>query len=191
MKKQLLYAALFVSAALSAQTTHMIPWFMGVTSSQTTMTVDAGDIVTWTWDDNLPHTVTSTAGGAETFTSQQLTGDNQEYSHTFTVVGSTDYACNIHPMMMGTITTQSVLAVGHITAVDFEYFPNPATDMVTIKGKNTIDRVVLYDITGRQLMDASSATNTVKVYLNNYNAGIYLVKVFSGKQSKNITIIKN
>ena len=190
MKKLLLCTALFASVALSAQTTHVISWFMGVSESQASMTVNAGDIVKWTWDDTLPHTVTSASGGAETFASAQLTGANQEYSHTFTVVGSTDYACAIHPMMAGTITTQPLLAVDDVTALDFEYFPNPATDVVTINGKNTIDRVVVYDIAGRQLSDTATTTNTVKVYLQGYTAGTYLVKVFSGSQSKNITLVK-
>ncbi|WP_051200382.1 T9SS type A sorting domain-containing protein [Flavobacterium subsaxonicum] len=190
MKKLLLCTALFASVALSAQTTHVISWFMGVSESQASMTVNAGDIVKWTWDDTLPHTVTSASGGAETFASAQLTGANQEYSHTFTVVGSTDYACAIHPMMAGTITTQPLLAVDDVTALDFDYFPNPATDVVTINGKNTIDRVVVYDIAGRQLSDTATTTNTVKVYLQGYTEGTYLVKVFSGSQSKNITLVK-
>jgi len=190
MKKLLLCTALFASVALSAQTTHVISWFMGVSESQASMTVTAGDIVKWTWDDTLPHTVTSASGGAETFASAQLTGANQEYSHTFTVVGSTDYACAIHPMMAGTITTQPLLAVDDVTTLDFEYFPNPATDVVTINGKNAIDRVVVYDIAGRQLSDTATTTNTVKVYLQGYTAGTYLIKVFSGSQSKNITLVK-
>lgn len=190
MKKLLLFAALLAGAGMSAQTTHMVPWFMGVSMAQTSITIDAGDTVTWTWDDALPHTVTTQAGAVETFTSAMLTGDSQEYSHTFSVIGDTPYACNVHPMMMGTITTQATAGVGDIAKIDFEFYPNPATDVVTINGKNVIDRIQVYDVTGRQYMDATANTNSVKVYLGSFNAGTYFVKVFSGSQFKNITIVK-
>jgi len=191
MKKQLLFAMLLATGAMSAQMTHLIPWFMGVPSTETTIEVTSGDIVTWTWDDTLPHTVTSADGGGETFASGTLTGSSQEFSHTFTVVGSTDYACDIHPMMQGTITTVgSTAAIGDVKIADFNFYPNPATDNVTVSGKEIINRVQLFDVTGRQLLDNTATTNSVKIYLNGFNAGTYFLKVYSGAKTKNITVIK-
>ncbi|TRW23341.1 T9SS type A sorting domain-containing protein [Flavobacterium zepuense] len=191
MKKQLLFAMLLATGAMSAQMTHLIPWFMGVPSTETIIEVNSGDIVTWTWDDNLPHTVTTDAGGAESFASDMLTGDDQEFSHTFTVEGSTSYACEVHPMMTGTITTVgSTAAIGDVTVADFDFYPNPATDNVTVSGKEIINRVQLFDVTGRQLLDNTATTNSVKIYLNGFSSGTYFLKVYSGAKTKNITVVK-
>lgn len=190
MRKKLLLGLLFATMGASAQTTHMVPWFMGVSSSETTITIDAGDTVTWTWDDTAPHTVTSQAGGAESFNSGTLTGSNEEYSHTFTEVGSTGYACNFHPSMQGTIAVQSVASTEGNEITKLQYFPNPVTDVLTITAGEIIDRVVVYDMTGRAVIDAVSSTATVKIYMNNFQSGSYIVKAFSQSATKSMTIVK-
>ena len=65
------------------------------------LTVKAGTTVTWTNEDDIPHTVVSTGH----FRSKALdTGD--KYSFTFTTPGSYQYFCYIHPHMTGTIVVQ-------------------------------------------------------------------------------------
>ncbi|KAF2518484.1 T9SS type A sorting domain-containing protein [Flavobacterium salilacus subsp. salilacus] len=190
MKAKLLLVLLLAATGLSAQTTHTISWFMGVPSSQTTMTIEVGDTVKWTWDDTAPHTVTSQAGGAESFNSGTLTGNDKEFSHTFTVEGSTSYRCNIHASMQGTITVQSVAAVGDNKVIDFQYYPNPVTDVLTITSGNIINKVTVYDMTGRVIMTSTADTPNVKIYMDSFVAGTYIVTVNSEKASKNITVVK-
>lgn len=66
------------------------------------ITVQKGETVTWTNNDNTAHTVTddlSNAGGP-------ASGDIQPgstYSFTFNKTGSFQYHCSIHPSMRGTI----------------------------------------------------------------------------------------
>ncbi|MGQ2982450.1 T9SS type A sorting domain-containing protein [Flavobacterium sp.] len=190
MKKDLLFILLITSIGMSAQTTHVVSWFMGVSSAQASKTINAGDTVKWTWDDSAPHTVTSIAGGAETFNSGQLAGSNQEYSRVFTVVGSTNYRCNIHAMMQGTITTQQVMGTGELNAPDFAFFPNPTTDVLTINSRSVIDRVEVYDQSGRLVVNTTAGNATVKLYMDNYSAGTYYVKAYAGKAIKEMTVVK-
>ncbi len=190
MKRNLLFISLFASMAMSAQTTHVISWFMGVSTSQASKTVNAGDTVKWTWDDTLPHSVTSTAGGAETFNSGTLTGSNQEFSKVFNTVGVTNYKCNIHAMMKGVITTQAVMGVGDVEKQDFEFYPNPTTDILTINSRSVIDRVEVYDQNGRLVVNTTAGNPTVKIYMDNYGAGTYYVKAFAGNATKNMTVVK-
>ena len=190
MKKKLLLGLLFATMGLSAQTTHMVPWFMGVTSAQTNVTVDMGDTVTWTWDDTLPHTVTSIGDSLDDFDSGTLTGSNEEFSHTFNIEGSYAYACNFHPSMQGVITVQSVAAVIDNKIIDFKYYPNPVTDVLTITSADIINKVTVYDMTGRIVMSNTADTPTVKVYMNSFVAGTYIVSVNSQEASKNITVVK-
>lgn len=65
-----------------------------------TITVKAGDTVTWTNDDSTTHTVTSSA-----FNSGPL-DPGKTFSFTFATAGTFDYACTIHPNMKGQVVVQ-------------------------------------------------------------------------------------
>ncbi|PZR21526.1 MAG: hypothetical protein DI539_07915 [Flavobacterium psychrophilum] len=191
MKGKLLLGMLLVTLGASAQTTHHINWFMGVTSTAASATIDQGDTVEWTWTDTLPHTVTSNAGGTETFNSGSITGNGQTFSHTFTSEGDTSYKCNVHPMMTGTITVNAVAGIDDNIKPGFEYYPNPATDVLTISSAEVIDSIEIYDANGKQVMNSKSGNTTSKIYMDNYPAGIYYVKVLAAGASKDIKVVKN
>jgi plastocyanin len=63
------------------------------------VTVKPGATVTWTNDDDIPHTVVSKDG---LFKSNVLDTGNQ-FSFTFAKAGQFGYFCSIHPHMTGTI----------------------------------------------------------------------------------------
>ena len=68
-----------------------------------TMTVAAGTTVTWTNNDDVPHTVVS--DDKSTFKSKALdTGDH--FSYTFTKPGTYPYFCSVHPKMTGKVIVQ-------------------------------------------------------------------------------------
>ncbi|MBV9515869.1 MAG: cupredoxin family copper-binding protein [Mycobacteriaceae bacterium] len=64
-----------------------------------TLTVPVGGTVTWTNNDEEPHTVVAKDGS---FHSPSL-DTKGTYSFTFTKAGSFDYICSIHPFMTGTV----------------------------------------------------------------------------------------
>lgn len=64
-----------------------------------TLTVHAGDTVTWTNRDEEPHTVAASDGS---FHSPGL-GTGATFSRTFATPGTFDYVCSIHPMMHGSV----------------------------------------------------------------------------------------
>ena len=63
------------------------------------LTVPAGTTVTWTNQDEEPHTVVAKDGS---FHSPGL-DTKGTYSFTFAKPGSYDYVCSIHPFMTGTV----------------------------------------------------------------------------------------
>ncbi len=66
-----------------------------------TITVAAGDTVTWTSSSSAPHTVTADNGS---FDSGDVVAGGT-YKHTFTTPGVTvAYHCSIHPYMTGSVT---------------------------------------------------------------------------------------
>jgi amicyanin len=64
-----------------------------------TLTVAAGTSVTWTNQDEEPHTIAAKDGS---FHSPGMDAHGS-YSFTFTTPGTYDYICSIHPFMTGTV----------------------------------------------------------------------------------------
>jgi len=64
-----------------------------------TLTVPVGATVTWTNQDEEPHTIAAKDGS---FHSPGM-DTHGTYSYTFTAPGSYDYICSIHPFMTGTV----------------------------------------------------------------------------------------
>ncbi len=73
----------------------------GFAFAPATITVKAGDKVTWTNKDSTAHTVTSDDGR---FASSGTLSQNQTYTVTFGTAGTFAYHCSIHPTMTGTVT---------------------------------------------------------------------------------------
>src|SRR5690348_10149497 len=63
--------------------------------SPATITVHAGDTVTWTNTDVAPHDVTTTSSPVAVHSGTLSTG--QSWTYTFTVPGAYHYICSIHP----------------------------------------------------------------------------------------------
>jgi aldose sugar dehydrogenase len=77
-------------------------------------TVKVGDTVTWTNDDDQPHTVTSgngsddpNKGKAFDSGSSALSTKGKTFKHKFTEAGQYPYFCELHPMMVGKIIVPS------------------------------------------------------------------------------------
>lgn len=72
----------------------------GFAYAPATLTVKVGSTVTWTNQDQDPHTVTSEDGGP--LHSPTLT-NGQSFRYTFTTPGHFDYLCSVHPFMTATV----------------------------------------------------------------------------------------
>ncbi|HTD72342.1 MAG TPA: cupredoxin domain-containing protein [Steroidobacteraceae bacterium] len=68
----------------------------------TTLTVNAGDKVTWVNKDDEPHTVVSDTG---MFRSSAMDTD-ESFSFKFDKPGTYHFTCSIHPRMVGTIVVK-------------------------------------------------------------------------------------
>ena len=70
------------------------------------ITVKAGTTVTWTNEDDAPHTV---ASSIKFFKSKTLdTAD--KFSFTFTTPGTYAYICSVHPYMTGAVVVEAAAA---------------------------------------------------------------------------------
>ena len=67
------------------------------------VTVKAGTTVTWTNEDDVPHTI---ASSSKLFKSKAL-DTKDKFSFTFTTPGTYEYFCSLHPHMTGAIVVEA------------------------------------------------------------------------------------
>ena len=105
MKTKLLFLFSLTLSIVTAQNTYEFDW--GFSSTNQQISIDVGDTVTWTWTGGT-HNLRSFTGGAESFDSGYSGATGFTFSHTFTVVGQTDYVCDPHAQSMyGTVTVNA------------------------------------------------------------------------------------
>jgi amicyanin len=92
-----------VGIPMRAATTHQVE-IVDFAFSPTTLTITAGDTVTWTNSDAVVHTATGSGFDSG------LLDQGESYSFTFSAAGTYDYVCTPHPTMTGQIVVQAAAA---------------------------------------------------------------------------------
>jgi plastocyanin len=193
---------LTVAMGLVAQTTETvtIDWGFGSNPSASgaanaSITIEVGDTVKWVWNSNN-HNVVSNAGANESFNSGATENVGATFSHIFTLVGSSDYVCTPHSdNMFGTITVvaEGSLSTSEARRLNFEMFPNPASDKVRIQLPSGAENatVEFYDSLGRLALSKKVTRINNKMDVNALSKGIYILKVFTADQIGSQKFIKN
>ena len=70
-------------------------------------------------------------------------------------------------------------------------YPNPASSLVTIQGKNTIESIELYDVQGRLLQVKTTDSKETTMDITDKTKGVYFLKINTEFGSKAIKIVKN
>jgi plastocyanin len=97
-------AGVAIVPTISARAADAMVKIDNFTFAPKSVTVKAGTTVTWDNEDDIPHTV---ASSAKLFKSKVLdTGGT--FSFTFTTPGAYEYFCSLHPHMTGTIVVEAV-----------------------------------------------------------------------------------
>ena len=84
----------------------------------------------------------------------------------------------------------AALAVNDVAIDDFEVFPNPMKDILTIKSKNNqiIEKVNIYDTSGKMSLYAISNFNNVDV--SSLKSGIYILEIITNNGTVTKKVIK-
>jgi amicyanin len=94
--------AFFLLAAVPARAEGAAVKIGNFTFGPQELKVKSGTTVTWTNEDDIPHTVVS----PNNYRSKVLDTDGT-YSFTFTTPGTYKYFCSLHPHMTGTIVVEA------------------------------------------------------------------------------------
>ena len=108
------------------------------------------------------HVLDNTTQGPAWFATQDFTGD-----------GMLDIAFAANVSNEFDLLIQQTSAVDSQEKSNFVVYPNPAGEQVFVKSENKLDKFLLFDLTGRQLME----TSTDSIDLSNFKSGTYLIKV--------------
>ncbi|NUP39907.1 MAG: cupredoxin family copper-binding protein [Streptomyces sp.] len=100
-------AVVLPAPAVQAAAGHQV-LMSGYAFSPRTLTITAGDTVTWTNQDQAPHDVETTSGPASVHSPMLSKGGS--WSHTFTTPGTYGYLCTVHPGMTAQLVVQPAAA---------------------------------------------------------------------------------
>ena len=74
---------------------------------------------------------------------------------------------------------------------NFQYYPNPVNSTLNLEANSRIDRVEIYNITGKKIYSNTIGSLTHQLDVSFTSAGIYLMKVYIEDQEKTFKLIKN
>lgn len=97
---------------------------------------------------------------------------------------STVYIDNVY------FSTTEVSSADTFTNNAFVVYPNPATDMVAVKGNAVIDAITIYNTLGQQVMQSNPKAETAVLNVASLKSGVYIISTTSGKAVSTQKFIK-
>jgi hypothetical protein len=139
-------------------------------------------------------TKTVELGAAGTSFEVKATGINSAdiVQYGFTVLG-----LNANPsseQILGGVVVTPDLTVLSVTdaleAIGFTVYPNPVENTLNVSAGVTVDKVSIFDLTGREVLRATPNAAAFSLDVSSLNKGLYLVTVKAGEQELNTKLVK-
>lgn len=82
--------------------------------------------------------------------------------------------------------------VNELTALNLNVYPNPAKDVAVIEAQSNIRQVTLMSLTGAILEERKTNAQQVKLNLEGYSRGVYVVRIVTdeGVETRKINLIE-
>lgn len=74
---------------------------------------------------------------------------------------------------------------------DFSFYPNPASDVISLKAANSIESVAIYNLLGQQVLSAKVGATTSEINVSALTTGTYIMKVTVNGQTGSYKVLKN
>ncbi len=81
-------------------------------------------------------------------------------------------------MIYSIISVEQSGAVGEMSALAYKVYPNPAKDILTIKGEN-MNQIMIYNSLGQLVKSIECNDNAVEVDVKNFKNGMYFINVIN------------
>lgn len=90
----------------------------------------------------------------------------------------------------GKFTYSAVKRLSVTEKMELQAYPNPARYRITVKGLAPGGTLELLTIDGKRLQQLKTSANTMIVQLGNITSGIYIIRYYNNKQTKQVRIMK-
>lgn len=71
------------------------------------------------------------------------------------------------------------LGMDDMDVSEFSIFPNPTSGILNIEGNTQVEKVMVYDLLGRNVLEVSPMAEKMEIDVNGLNAGVYFVSIIS------------
>jgi hypothetical protein len=88
------------------------------------------------------------------------------------------------------VTVDEVLSNAGFDIKALQYYPNPVEEIFTIKYKETISSVEVYNLLGQAVIAKTPGADSFQLDMSILTAGTYMVRITAGNNMQNIKIIK-
>jgi plastocyanin len=155
------------------------------------LTILEGDQIVWTWVGG-PFNVTCT-GGPQPFASGNLL-PGQSFSFTFTVSGIFTFECTLEDhaqTMFGSVFVfpTGTININELDQEQFQIYPNPAIDLITIETNLDYSSIQLINNEGR-IVKMWNTPGLKNLDINEFPAGIYFVQITNDRIVSRKRIVK-
>ncbi len=82
------------------------------------------------------------------------------------------------------------LSTSEIKKTSIKYYPNPVKDVLTISNDQNIEKVTIFDLTGREVFRKEINTKNSQLNLAHLSSGVYIVKTISNGKENSFKIVK-
>ena len=153
-------------------------WFNMVFTSTSTNTYAGITEYNWTWGDGNTSSITSES------TNHMYPQETATYDVTLNVSTAT---CSDEITKQVTVTDPN--SIGNVNDFTFNVYPNPTNGNITITDVEN-GNIYIYSMNGQLIENRVATSNTINVNLDNYQSGIYTIKVVNneGTAVKQITV---
>lgn len=85
----------------------------------------------------------------------------------------------------------NALSLNEQSIEGFKFFPNPSNDMIYLESLSEIDRVILHNMLGQEVLMMEPGDMSTGIDISSLNSGSYFMTVESNNQKQTVRIIKN
>jgi len=86
--------------------------------------------------------------------------------------------------------TTDLVSVGDNKIDGFSYYPNPVNNLLNLSAKDAISNVMVFDMTGKQIMNIEPNNVDAQIDMSQLNSGMYFVKVRINDQTTAFKVVK-
>jgi hypothetical protein len=104
------------------------------------------------------------------------------------------YGLNANPddeATLGSVVVGATAGINDFDLAKFNVYPNPSNNVWNIKGQQTVDKVEVYDVLGKQVMTVKPNDSDIELDASTLPKGLYFAKMTTDLGSNTIKLIKN